>query len=70
MAQTATLHTNHGDIAIDLFGDHSPVTVRNFIGLATGLKKWPTELAAHTVQASGAQVDVIERMLPVIQLHR
>ena len=41
-----------------------------FIGLATGLKQWPKELAAHSVQASGTQVDVVERMLPVIQLHR
>lgn len=35
---TATLHTNLGDIPIDLFGDHSPVTVNNFVGLATGDK--------------------------------
>ena len=34
----ATLHTNHGDIVINLFGDHAPVTVDNFIGLATGEK--------------------------------
>lgn len=38
MAQTATLHTNHGDIVITLFGDHAPNTVENFVGLATGTK--------------------------------
>jgi peptidyl-prolyl cis-trans isomerase A (cyclophilin A) len=36
MAQKATLHTNHGDIVINLFGDHAPKTVANFVGLATG----------------------------------
>ena len=32
----ATLHTNHGDIVVNLFGDHAPRTVRNFVGLADG----------------------------------
>lgn len=36
----ATLHTNLGDIRINLFGNHAPVTVENFIGLATGTKEW------------------------------
>lgn len=34
----ATLHTNHGDIRINLFGKHAPVTVQNFIELADGTK--------------------------------
>ena len=36
----ATLHTNHGDIAITLFPDHAPKTVENFVGLATGAKDY------------------------------
>jgi peptidyl-prolyl cis-trans isomerase A (cyclophilin A) len=32
----ATLKTSMGDIAITLFPDHAPKTVRNFTGLATG----------------------------------
>lgn len=40
VAQTATLHTNHGDIVITLFGDHAPKTVANFVGLATGTKEY------------------------------
>ena len=40
MAQTATLHTNHGDIVIDLFPDQAPKTVDNFVGLATGTKEY------------------------------
>ncbi|PII82469.1 peptidylprolyl isomerase [Leucobacter sp. OLJS4] len=30
----ATVHTNHGDIVINLFGDHAPKTVKNFVDLA------------------------------------
>jgi peptidyl-prolyl cis-trans isomerase A (cyclophilin A) len=36
----ATLHTNHGDIVIELFPNHAPETVSNFVGLATGEKEW------------------------------
>jgi peptidyl-prolyl cis-trans isomerase A (cyclophilin A) len=34
----ATLKTNQGDIVIDLFPDHAPKTVDNFVGLAEGTK--------------------------------
>ena len=37
---TATLHTNHGDIVINLFPNHAPKTVENFVGLADGTKAW------------------------------
>jgi len=30
----ATIHTNHGDIVLNLFGDHAPKTVKNFVDLA------------------------------------
>ena len=40
MAQQATLHTNHGDIVINLFAEHAPKTVENFVGLATGTKEY------------------------------
>jgi peptidyl-prolyl cis-trans isomerase A (cyclophilin A) len=36
----ATIHTNHGDIVVNLFGNHAPKTVRNFVGLATGTQEW------------------------------
>ena len=36
----ATLHTNHGDIVVNLFGDHAPRTVQNFIGLSDGSASW------------------------------
>ena len=37
---TATLHTNRGDILIELFQDHAPQTVANFVGLADGTKEY------------------------------
>ncbi|MEO6505209.1 MAG: peptidylprolyl isomerase [Terrimesophilobacter sp.] len=36
----ATLHTNHGDIQVNLLGNHAPKTVANFVGLATGSIEW------------------------------
>lgn len=36
----ATLHTNLGDIKVNLFGNHAPKTVDNFVGLATGTREW------------------------------
>ncbi|KAA9392993.1 peptidylprolyl isomerase [Kocuria coralli] len=36
----ATIHTNHGDIVVNLFGNHAPKTVKNFIGLADGSQEW------------------------------
>ena len=36
----ATLHTNLGDIRLELFAEQAPETVSNFVGLATGEKTW------------------------------
>lgn len=36
----ATLHTTAGDIRLELFGDHAPKTVRNFVELARGERAW------------------------------
>jgi len=36
----AILHTNHGDITIELFDDQAPETVANFVGLANGTKPY------------------------------
>ena len=40
MAEKATLHTNMGDIVIDLFPNHAPKTVANFVELASGQREW------------------------------
>jgi len=44
----ATLKTNRGDIAIKLFPDHAPATVRNFVELATGGKEYRDESTGQT----------------------
>jgi len=36
----ATIHTTLGDIVVDLFGNHAPKTVKNFVGLSTGEQEW------------------------------
>ena len=43
--KTATLHTNRGDIVIELFGNQAPVTVANFVGLADGSKEYSSKNA-------------------------
>ena len=36
----ATLKTNRGDIVVELFPNHAPTTVRNFVDLAEGTREW------------------------------
>jgi len=36
----ATLHTSVGDIVVELFPNHAPKTVANFVELATGAREW------------------------------
>ena len=36
----ATLNTTLGPIKVNLFGNHAPKTVKNFVGLATGELEW------------------------------
>ncbi|MFI9250560.1 peptidylprolyl isomerase [Streptomyces sp. NPDC053069] len=36
----ATLKTNHGDIVVELFPNHAPETVKNFVELAQGEREW------------------------------
>jgi peptidyl-prolyl cis-trans isomerase A (cyclophilin A) len=36
----ATLHTTLGDIEVQLFPDHAPKTVANFVELAEGAREW------------------------------
>ena len=40
MALHATISTNRGDIRVELFPNHAPATVRNFVGLADGSGEW------------------------------
>jgi len=61
----ATLHTNHGAIKVNLFGNHAPKTVENFVGLADGSKDWvhPKTGAKHTGTALYSGV-IFHRIIP------
>ena len=56
---TATLHTNHGDITVELFEERAPNTVGNFIGLATGSKEWTDPETGETVTNQPLYDDVL-----------
>jgi peptidyl-prolyl cis-trans isomerase A (cyclophilin A) len=45
----ATIHTNHGDIVINLYGHHAPKTVANFEGLSTGEREWTHPQSGETM---------------------
>ncbi|WP_025251511.1 peptidylprolyl isomerase [Corynebacterium vitaeruminis] len=45
---TAIMHTNRGDITIELFGNHAPKTVENFVTLADGSADYRTPNAQGT----------------------
>lgn len=45
---TAILHTNKGDIEIELYGNHAPKTVENFVTLADGTADYTTKNASGT----------------------
>ncbi|MFM2077771.1 MAG: hypothetical protein RJA49_1661 [Actinomycetota bacterium] len=51
MTTYATLHTNHGDIKIELFPNHAPKTVTNFVGLADGSQEWTDPRTGATSSA-------------------
>ncbi len=40
VTKIAVLHTSAGDIRLNLFGNHAPKTVANFVELATGGREW------------------------------
>jgi peptidyl-prolyl cis-trans isomerase A (cyclophilin A) len=44
----ATLHTNHGNIRLQLFPDHAPAAVRNFVELAEGTRDYTDPRTVQT----------------------
>jgi peptidyl-prolyl cis-trans isomerase A (cyclophilin A) len=44
----ATLHTTVGDIVLQLYPDHAPRTVRNFVELAEGQREWTNPAGKNT----------------------
>ena len=61
--QTATLHTNRGDIVVELFGNHAPKTVANFTGLADGSKDYSESNAAGSAEGPFYDGSVFHRVI-------
>ncbi|AGN02786.1 peptidyl-prolyl isomerase [Salinarchaeum sp. Harcht-Bsk1] len=55
---TAILHTNRGDIEVELYEDKVPNTVENFVGLATGQKEWEDPETGETIDGEPYYEDV------------
>jgi peptidyl-prolyl cis-trans isomerase A (cyclophilin A) len=60
----ATLHTNYGDIKINLYGNHAPQTVKNFIGLATGGIEWTDPKDGQKTKAKLYNGTIFHRIIP------
>ncbi|HKT56840.1 MAG TPA: peptidylprolyl isomerase [Microbacterium sp.] len=60
----ATLHTNHGDIVVNLFGDHAPRTVQNFTGLADGSGEWTDPATGKPGEGPLYRNVVFHRIIP------
>jgi peptidyl-prolyl cis-trans isomerase A (cyclophilin A) len=58
MALTATLHTNRGDIEVELYDGRAPRTVANFVGLATGDRPWVDPTSGETIEDEPLYDDV------------
>ena len=64
MSSTATLHTSLGDIVIELFPNHAPKTVANFVELATGAKEWTDPRTGDKSTAKLFDGTIFHRVIP------
>ncbi|HHW82533.1 MAG TPA: peptidylprolyl isomerase [Actinomycetales bacterium] len=60
----ATLHTNFGDIVVNLFPNHAPETVSNFAGLATGAAEWTDPKTGETTDSPLYNGTIFHRIIP------
>jgi peptidyl-prolyl cis-trans isomerase A (cyclophilin A) len=60
----ATLQTSMGDIVIELFSNHAPKTVKNFVDLATGVKEWVDPNIGERVKAKLYDRTIFHRVIP------
>ncbi|WP_297555979.1 peptidylprolyl isomerase, partial [uncultured Actinomyces sp.] len=60
----ATIHTNMGDIAIELFPNHAPITVKNFAELAQGKREWTHPATGEKTTAPLYDGVVFHRVIP------
>ena len=59
----ATLHTSLGDILVELFPNHAPKTVANFVELATGAKEWTNPNTGEKTNANLYDGTIFHRVI-------
>ena len=64
----ATLNTTLGPIKVNLFGNHAPKTVKNFVGLATGEIEWKHPATGKTSTDPLYNGTVFHRIIPDFML--
>ena len=64
----ATFHTTKGDIVVNLYGNHAPKTVRNFVGLATGDIEWTHPATGAKTKEPLYNGTVFHRIIPDFML--
>ena len=60
----ATLHTNRGDIRVELYPNHAPKTVANFVELAEGSREWTDPRTRQTSNARLYDGTTFHRVIP------
>ncbi|MDO5728424.1 MAG: peptidylprolyl isomerase [Actinomycetaceae bacterium] len=60
----ATIHTNMGDIRLDLYPNHAPVTVKNFTELAQGKREWTHPATGEKTTAPLYDGVIFHRVIP------
>ncbi len=60
----AVIHTNKGDINVDLFPNEAPNTVANFSGLATGERAWTDPATGKETTRPLYQDVIFHRVIP------
>lgn len=60
----AVMHTNKGDIAIELFPEEAPETVANFKGLAKGEREWTDPQTGQKTSRPLYQDVIFHRVIP------
>ncbi len=60
----ATLHTTLGDIIVELYPDHAPNTVSNFVGLARGEREWTHPATGQKMQTPLYDGVIFHRVIP------
>src|SRR5690625_7290856 len=66
----ATLPPNHGDIRLELFPDHAPKTVDNFVGLSEGTREFTDPESGEKVSRPFYDGVVFHRVLSGFMIDR